>query len=343
MNAFELEGSCGIDEPPRQAVIGLMARLRWGPDWRIYPQFKILPTRFLDPCEMTAAQIDVTPVVEEVFQQQMEKGLRTTLRALLPELDALRQQADDIWSQLQQPVHLAGDNWLLLRPAGVALSPLRGQNRTLDTKLALIFYPKIGTKSETASRPRPLPPLGQFYPRSPGLNMRLLLELGFADLSRQISTALAAQSFVFEDRVLKVENVVLSGKGQELDVKAAITGDASGSLETWADLVFTPDGQRLELKDLEFIFEPDDPADAMLSELFYLKIRESLETTANQLLAHRLGGWRQQLESLFRDVLPNNVTVDFSTLNLNSVKIEMNDTGINLEGVASGRTRMTFR
>ena len=135
LNAFELEGSCGIDEPPRQAVIGLMARLRWGPDWRIYPQFKILPTRFLDPCEMTVAQIDVTPVVEEVFQQQMKKGLRTTLRALLPELDALRQQADDIWSQLQQPVHLAGGNWLLLRPAGVALSPLRGQNRTLDTEV----------------------------------------------------------------------------------------------------------------------------------------------------------------------------------------------------------------
>jgi len=40
--------SCGIDEAPRQAVIGMQVLLEWGPDWTLRPRFRILPTRFLD-------------------------------------------------------------------------------------------------------------------------------------------------------------------------------------------------------------------------------------------------------------------------------------------------------
>ncbi len=343
LNTFDLQGSCGVDEPPRQAVVGVLARLNWGPDWSLHPQFKILPTRFLDPCEMTAADIDVTPVVEEVFKQQMKESLATTLTTLLPELNAVRQQAEKIWSLLQEPVHLAEDNWLALRPTAVALAPLHGQNRTLDTHLAVIFYPTLGKGSASSSRPSPLPPLGLFYPRSSGLNMRLAVDLSFADLSRKVSTALASQPFEFEKRKLSIAEVLLSGKAQELSVKARLTGDAAGMLEAWADLVFAPDKQRLELQNLEYVFEPEDPADAMLADLFYLKIRQTLETTANQLLENQLGDWKQHLGSVLTRVAPADLNLDLSSLNLGSAKIDMSERGVNLEGVATGRIRISFR
>lgn len=342
-NTFDLQGSCGVDEAPRQAVVGILARLRWGANWSLHPQFKILPTRFLDPCEMTVANIDVTPVVEEVFQQQMKESLRDTLKTLGPGLNAIRQQAERTWSLLQEPVPLSEDNWLLLRPAGVALAPLQGQNRAVDTHLAVIFYPKLGKDPESSSRSSPLPPLGLFYPRSSGLNMRLAVDLSFTDLSRQISAALAGQSFQFEDRKVKIAEVILNGKAQELSFQARLTNDAAGLLEAWADLVFLPDKQRLELQNLEFVFEPEDPADAMLSDLFYLKIRQVLETTANQLLESQLGDWRQRLGSVFSRVAPQDVSLDLSSLKLGSVKIEMSKHGVNLDGIATGHMRMKFR
>ena len=68
LGAITLKGNCGINEPPRQAVIGMQVHLGWEADWTLKPEFHILPTRFLDRCEMTIANIDVTPLREGVPQ-----------------------------------------------------------------------------------------------------------------------------------------------------------------------------------------------------------------------------------------------------------------------------------
>ena len=52
LGAIKLNASCGINEPPRQAVISMQVRLGWEPDWSLRPRFYLLPTRFLDRCEI---------------------------------------------------------------------------------------------------------------------------------------------------------------------------------------------------------------------------------------------------------------------------------------------------
>jgi len=118
--------SCGIDEAPRQAVIGMQVLLKWGPDWTLRPRFRIRPTRFLDRCEMTIANTDVTSVVETEFRKQMQDSLRAALKTLVPGLNAIQRQAQQTWSLLQEPVELGQDSWLILRPASVALSRIAG-------------------------------------------------------------------------------------------------------------------------------------------------------------------------------------------------------------------------
>lgn len=49
----------GIDEPPRQALIGVAIRRSLAPDWTLRPAFKAMPTRFIDRCEITALDLDV--------------------------------------------------------------------------------------------------------------------------------------------------------------------------------------------------------------------------------------------------------------------------------------------
>ncbi len=108
LGVVNLKGSCGIDEAPRQALIGMQVLLEWGPDWTLRPRFRILPTRFLDRCEMTIANIDVTPVVETEFRKQMQDSLRAALRTLDPSLNAIQRQAQQTWSLLELTGDLAG-------------------------------------------------------------------------------------------------------------------------------------------------------------------------------------------------------------------------------------------
>ena len=137
LGAINLKGSCGVNEPPRQAVIGMHVRLGWGADWTVRPEFRILPTRFLDRCEMTIANIDVTPLVEKEFRKQMQSSLRTALRTLAPGMASIRKQAQRTWFLLQEPVDLGQGNWLMFRPVGVALSGITGRGNNIDAHLAV--------------------------------------------------------------------------------------------------------------------------------------------------------------------------------------------------------------
>jgi hypothetical protein len=68
--SLDITAGCGVDGPPRQALIGLVARLAFAPDWTLRPSFRVWPPRFLDGCEDTALGIDVTPILGEVFEDQ---------------------------------------------------------------------------------------------------------------------------------------------------------------------------------------------------------------------------------------------------------------------------------
>lgn len=143
-----MQSSCGINERPRQAVIGVRVRLEIGPDGSVWPQFQVPPTRFLDACEMTFANIDVTPMVAEEFQRRLAAQSYSAFTLLAPEVQKVRSQAEQNWLLLQQPVQLWKDHWLLLNPQGAALSPMYGQDNWVDLRLALLMVPQIVTGEE---------------------------------------------------------------------------------------------------------------------------------------------------------------------------------------------------
>jgi hypothetical protein len=343
LKALKLDGSCGVNEPPRQALIGVALRLGWRPDWTLQPQFRILPTRFLDRCEMTLAGIDVTPVVGKAFERRLRAGMRSALRSLTPRLNAVRELAEALWRRLQAPLPLGEDNWLSLRPAGVALSPLYGRDAHLETHLAMVLYPKLVGGPKPASEPGPLPPLGRFYPRSSGLHLRLAVDLDFDTLSHRISTALAGRSFDIMGQRVEVATIEVGGAQQGIRVKAWLSGDLAGTAEVRARLAFDTEEQALRARDLEFSYHAEDPAVTQLAELFPLTIRQALADAANRLLAQRLGQWRTRLGSALEGITPQPFRLDMDSLRFRSVTILLGQDGIRLEGVAAGSARIEPR
>jgi len=335
--------SCGIDEAPRQAVIGMQVLLEWGPDWTLRPQFRILPTRFLDRCEMTFANIDVTSIVETEFRKQMQDSLRAALKTLAPGVNAVQRQAQQTWSLLQEPVALGQDNWLLLRPASVALSRIAGRGKTLDAQLALTLQPVLVSGPEPTGKPVPLPPLGQYYPRSAGLSLHLGVNLDFPTLSQRISDTLAGKSFVIKGQKTGIKNLDLSGSGQEIRARMELTGDLTGTAELQATVAFDAQHRKLELQDLTFDYKAEDPTLGMLAEAFHEPIRQALEEAANQALVEQLELLGERLGTVLKKITPAGLVLDLSALQLGSVQIAIEQQGIRLDGTATGSTRLLLQ
>ena len=271
------KGSCGIDEAPRQTVIGMQVLLEWGPDWTLRPRFRLLPTRFLDRCEMTIANIDVTSVVETEFRKQMQDSLRAALKTLAPGLNAIRTQAQRSWSVLQEPVELGQDNWLLLSPASVALSRIAGRGKYLCAQLALTLQPVLVSGSEPAVKPVPLPPLGQYYPRSTGLSLHVGVNLDFPTLNQRLSDTLAGKSLVIKGHKAGIKTLDLAGSGQEIRARMELAGELAGSADLRARVAYDAQQRKLELQDLTFDYEPIDSTPGVLAEAFHEPMRQTLD------------------------------------------------------------------
>ncbi len=343
LGALKLKGSCGIDEAPRQAVIGMQVRLGWGPDWTLRPEFQLLPTRFLDRCEMTIANIDVTPLVAKEFRKQMQDSLRAALQKLAPDMQAIQRHAHHSWSLLQEPVLLGLDNWLLLRPTAVALSRINGRGDFIDTQLAMTLQPQLLTGSRPAAKSRPLPPLGQYYPHSAMLNLRLGVELDFKTLNQHLSRRLIDQPLVIRDRQAAINQLELSGSGPDIRALLELSGDIAGSAELGGRVAFDAGQQQLQLHDLIFDYQAADPAMGLLAKAFHEPVRQVLEDVANQALSRQLDVLSERLGTVLQKITPAGVVLDMTALHLRDVQIAIVEQGVRLDGTASGNVQLLLR
>ncbi|MGW8228516.1 MAG: DUF4403 family protein [Gammaproteobacteria bacterium] len=343
LGAINLEGSCGINESPRQALIGMQVRLGWGPDWTVRPEFRILPTRFLDRCEMTIANIDVTPLVEKEFRKQMQESLRTALRRLAPGMNTIQKQAQRTWFLLQEPVELGQNNRLMFRPVGVALSGITGRGNNIDAHLAVTLRPELVTGIEPAGKPVPLPPLQRYYPRYSGLYLHLSVNLDFASLNQRLSDSLTKQFFDINGQKVGIKKLALAGSGQDIRAWVELVGDVAGAIELHARLVYKAEERKLELQDLTFDYDAQSSTVALLEKTFHEYIRQSLEGAANDALTRHLELLSNRLETALEKILPASVLLDLSDLQLRSMQTYIADQGIRLDGAATGTAQLMLR
>ena len=336
LGGFNLDVGCGVDEPPRQAVVGLQVRLGWGTDWTLRPKVRVLPTRFIDRCEVTAADIDVSPILDRLFRGRMEESLLAAFAELGPGLETARVRAARYWAALQQPVELTSGLWLSADPLALALAPPWGQGDRLRTNLGLVLLLALGTEPADAAMPRPQPPLQTFIPRGGGMRFELAVDLDLEGLGNHFSRLLTDAQLTLEGHRIDIRDIDLRGEGRDLVFTVLLGGDAPGSVEIRAQPVFDPVAQRLRLQDLDFVFDPEDPEQALVVNLLYQRIQTALQDGANRLLAERTDGMREGLESALSRALPQDLTLDLSSLRLADLNLAVTDTAIGLRGTAAG-------
>jgi hypothetical protein len=335
-----LSAGCGVDEPPRQALIGLLARVDWGPDWSLHPRFRVLPTRELDRCEVTLADIDISPLVGRVFEERIEASLRAGVAALVPRLQGLRGEAARLWQALQSPRQLMPGLWLRIEPLGLALAPLQGSGSRVQTAVLLALRATISGDAGPARVPIALPSLVPYRPAQPGLNLALGLQLHYPQVSAVLGERVSGQILTLDGRQVRLSAIELGAQGEDLVLAADLAGDVIGRLTIMARPVFDPASQTLRLDRLDYVFDAADSDQGLIAGLFYHKIRERIEREANALLAERTGGLREALGAALAGELPPELAPDLSALRVSDLGIVVRETGLGLTGSLAGPLRL---
>lgn len=343
IGSFAVDAGCGVDEPPRQAVVGTEVRIGWGPDWTLQPRFRILPTRFIDRCEVTALGIDVSPLIGRLFRQRMESSLREAMLVLRPRLEAARAQALRYWQSLQPPRELTAGVWFKANPLAVGLAPPWGSGQHLQTVLGLVLAPQISMGDPGGAVQGLLPPMQTFYPRGRGMRFDLALDLNLTDLGAHLSRELAGKRLSVEGREIGVGSVELSGEGAQLQVTAELTGDAAGRIQIWAEPRFDTESQTMRLNGLDFVYDADDPDNGLLANLFYQRIQAALEEDANALLASQTSNLGDALRGTLAAALPLDLELDLSRLRIARLDLTLRASKLSLSGAASGMVSVKTR
>jgi len=340
LGAVTVTGSCGVDEPPRQALIGAAVRLDWGPDWGLRPGFRVLPTRFLDACEMTLADVDVTPLVDRAFEKELRRSILQALEARRDALGEMRRRASRIWARLQEPIEVASGVWMSLRPFAVAAAPPEGRGDEAVARLGIALSPKLHYGAKPAADAAPLPPLGRLPPGAGGLSLDVSLDPDWSALSRLMSGALQGRVFDLAGRRLRVAGLELSGKDSEVVARVRLEGEGAGEVELWAKPVLEPGTPPLRLTDLEYLYHADDPLTEVVAESFYEQVRDALLEAANGLIAQRL----EQLQVAVRDsllpALSDTFTLGMGGLHLVRGAVRVDNAGLGVSATAAGELRL---
>lgn len=221
-------GSCGYaPEPMKRAELRMATSLYWRTDWRLGSRNTQLGTVLPDPCEVTFAKVNATPLMQRIADWQLGK-LAAQVDSALPATADLRRAADSLWRELQQPlaVDSAGTAWLVMNPERISLFPLEGTGGSIRTGLSLVARPRIVSGAKPSIAVRPLPAL-TLARAGTGLRVPVQVELPFAELSRQATELLRQQTAT---EALKVTNVTIYGAGDTAVVKLDMSGRMNGSL-----------------------------------------------------------------------------------------------------------------
>ena len=245
--------SCGYGaEPPRRATLSLATDLYWRRDWKIGSRQTALAATLLDPCRVTAMNVDATRPLQTMIDGQLKEFSRQ-VDSLLPIAADLRPLADSIWRSFLEPSALDSLNtlWLVLDPQAIRVMPLVGSGPSFVTALIVYAKPRVvvGAKPPTIARPLPVLSLGS----SPGnFVVPVSVELPFNEVNRLATELLVAET---ANTSARVDSVRVGASGDSLRIVLSVSGALRGRLTLMSRLRWDPVVRELQMDELNWNLE----------------------------------------------------------------------------------------
>jgi len=343
LGPFDISASCGVNEAPRQAIIGVRVKFDWNPDWTLQPLIQVLPTRFLDRCQITSLNIDVTPIIGQLFNRELNKSIHNSLGQLDDDLKKIRQQATSLWNHVNNPIKLANHSWLILQPTDIAVAPFFGYAEQMMTVIKVSLQPQLIHGDQPEPENKPLPPLGRFFPGDNLLTFNFSVPLDYAQISQQLSQILGEHQFSIQDNSFAITSVKLAAKDSLLTASLSLSGAAAGKASISGRLMATTPPDWLTLESLDYSFEPEDLHLKILANLFHDKIRQELEKAANTLIRQKTESFKVQLQDYLQSALDDQLSIQLDALQLTAAEINLHPSGLMFKGILNGTLHLDLK
>ncbi len=270
-------GSCGVDEPPREAVLGLQTRLTWNENWGLDPVTTVPPVQFTNRCEITFLKFDVTAKVQEGFAAGLKQGAALA-DARIRAAAQFKPMAEGAWRELSAPILLAPGMWLVMNPQAPFVGPLKGQGTTVTGTIGFTAQPRIvfGPRPNGTSAALPKPATS---PRNgDGFHVMVEGRIDFDDASRRLTAALAGETYTYVGHDVRVTRAALWGAGEKAVLELLLAGDVNGTIYLLGTPAYDPAANALYVKDLDYSLETThalaNAADWMLHGTFRRSIAD---------------------------------------------------------------------
>lgn len=290
--------SCGKDEAPRRATIGLKTTLTLRSDWTVDAATTPGPVVPRNRCRVTFLNIDVTDHAVGAMRRILDR-LAGQLDKRIESALAVRETAEHAWQQISKPIQLDQGIWLDLRPQAIATSPLSTEGGQIVLGLHMEARPRIVLGQAPEVQLVPLPSLGQ-QSTGDGFHVIVPIEIGYEEATRRLRETLGLPDKPLryppgDASLIEIKDVEVSAVGGQVVIRAALGGNAAG----WMYLVGKPHydalTQTLSFPALDYTVETQGalprPAEGFEPE----PVRQGFRASAKIRLQDRIAEWQSRM------------------------------------------------
>ena len=185
------EGSCAwnsddaFDPPSVAGAVAVSTSFVPRGDWSIQGTSAI-SNLSMDPCRITFAGFDVSPVIRKVVSDRLGDKLGQLDAALAPLL-SFQSQAAKFWAVAQQPIALDPETSITLGPIQPQVSPISFSNDSLYARVGMTLQPALWIRSKPPVQPAPPLPVLAIGNPQPGFVLRTAVVVADSAVARAVA------------------------------------------------------------------------------------------------------------------------------------------------------------
>jgi hypothetical protein len=335
------------EEVEKDAQVDLASAIHWTKDWHLEaPNFD----EAKEPEPSTSTLSDGSaPITEE--ESNVKKGERLLRKGTAKFHEAMKktsnieEEAKELWSEIQEPIHMAKDIWLQIKTDKISVGSYRlipdPKNPKLETVFEIYAQPAVIMGQKPDFKKNELPPLSDYQPGPEGFHIETNLKIDFHEVNKLlidpkigiINKTLPGSG----NHHLKISHISVYGSGGQLVVEAQVDYDpvldlSGHQAQLTIYLVGTPkyheDTQTIDFPDMDFDIQTSDFLIQMAEFIEGAGMKEELRKRAVVPIGKKLEELKAQLTKLLNRPLGHFAALHTTITSLKMEEAFVSDYGL---------------
>jgi hypothetical protein len=340
------QASCGYDHE-MYATVGAGVTLSWDPSW--HADVTIAPRISLDTaCRVTVLDVNINGFVHDKIQPTLDNITRQAPGKIAAATD-MRGRAAAMWTEVNQPISLGNNVWLMLHPKAVMAANPNLASDVVTLSAGITARPEViisPNAPEVSSSP--LPPL-QPGPISNAFHVALVGSVSWNDATTLLSKPyLGKQYKAGPFKKINIDSINVLGNGNTMVVEVKVSGSITGSLFLQGTPTYVRSRagnvvEDVEVPDLDFTPDTRNVLAKSADWVLHSTLRNELRAKAVFPLGTRLADLQAKLQNGINRQLGPNAKLSGKIDNLTLRGVYLSNDALTVQAVANGTTQISIQ